>query len=66
MNYPTLIEFIKITIISLGQDLDGMVEEMASLDPESKDCKELNIEHTYISGQIMGMRYILSQTEEGQ
>lgn len=66
MNYPTLIEFIKITIISLGQDLDGMVEQMITLDPDCKDYAELNIEHTYISGQIMGMRYILSQTEEGQ
>jgi len=66
MNLETLIEFIKITIISLEQDLDGIAEEMASLDLESKDCKELDIEHTYISGQIMGMRYILSQTQEGQ
>ncbi len=66
MNLATLIEFIKITIISLEQDLDGIAEEMSSLDPASKDFAELDIEHTHISGQIMGMRYILSQTEEGQ
>ncbi len=63
MNLETLVEFIKITIISLEQDLDGIAEEMSSL---SKDFAELDVEHTHISGQIMGMRYILSQTEEGQ
>lgn len=59
MNLETLIEFIKITIISLEQDLEGMSSEMELLDPESKDCKELDFEYNYISGQIMGMRYIL-------
>jgi hypothetical protein len=66
MNLETLIEFIKITIISLEQDLDSITEAMILLDPASKDYTELDIEHTYISGQIVGMRYILSQTEEGQ
>jgi hypothetical protein len=65
MNIDYLLEFIKITIISLEQDLDGIAEEMILLDPASKDYTELDIEHTYISGQIMGMRYILSQTQEG-
>jgi hypothetical protein len=59
MNLETLIEFIKITIISLEQDLEGISSEMELLDPESKDCKELDFEYNYISGQIMGMRYIL-------
>ena len=66
MNLATLIEFIKITIISLEQDLDGIVEEMFLLDPTSKDYTDLDIERTYINGQIVGMRYILEQTEEGQ
>ena len=66
MNLETLIEFIKITIISLEQDLEGLTEEMDLLDPESKDCKDLDIEYNFISGQVAGMRYILSQTEEGQ
>jgi hypothetical protein len=63
MNLETLIEFIKITIISLEQDLEGIAEEMNMLDPESKDCKELDYEYNFISGQITGMRYILSHTE---
>jgi hypothetical protein len=65
MNLETLIEFIKITIISLEQDLEGLTEEMDLLDPESKDCKDLDIEYNFISGQVAGMRYILSQTQEG-
>jgi hypothetical protein len=65
MNLETLIEFIKITIISLEQDLEGISSEMELLDPESKDCKELDFEYNYISGQIMGMRYILRNAQEG-
>jgi hypothetical protein len=65
MNLETLIEFIKITIISLEQDLEGLAEEMDLLDPESKDCKDLDIEYNFITGQVAGMRYILSQTQEG-
>jgi hypothetical protein len=65
MNLETLIEFIKITIISLEQDLEGISSEIELLDPESKDCKELDFEYNYISGQIMGMRYILRNAQEG-
>jgi len=66
MNLETLIEFIKITIISLEQDLEGISSEMELLDPESKDCKELDFEYNYISGQIMGMKYILANAEGGE
>ena len=65
MNYEQLIHFIKITIISLEQDLEGLTEEMDLLDPESKDYKDLDIEYNFITGQVAGMRYILSQTQEG-
>ncbi len=63
MNLQTLIEFIKITIISLEQDLEGLAEEMDALDPASKDFADLDIEYNFISGQITGMRYILKQAE---
>lgn len=59
MNLQTLIEFIKITIISLEQDLEGLAEEMDLLDPASKDFADLDIEYNFISGQMTGMRYIL-------
>lgn len=61
MTLEHLIEFIKITIISLEQDLEGLVEEMDKLDPSSKDYAALDIEHTFISGQKVGMSYILRQ-----
>jgi hypothetical protein len=65
MNLETLIEFIKITIISLEQDLEGLAEQMDSLDMNSKDFADLDIEYNFISGQVTGMRYILSQAQEG-
>ena len=61
MDLQTLTEFIKITIISLEQDLEGLTEEMEALDPASKDYDDLDIEYNFISGQVTGMRYILSQ-----
>ena len=60
MDLSQLIEYIKITIISLEQDLEGLASEMDMLDPESKDCKDLDIEYNFISGQVVGMRYILN------
>ena len=61
VDLQTLTEFIKITIISLEQDLEGLTEEMEALDPASKDYDDLDIEYNFISGQVTGMRYILSQ-----
>jgi hypothetical protein len=63
MTLEHLIEFIKITIISLTQDIEGLAEEMEALDPASKDYAELDFEYNYISGQILGMRYILRHAE---
>jgi len=63
MNLETLIEFIKITIISLEQDLEGLTEQMDLLDMNSKDFADLDIEYNFISGQVTGMRYILSQAQ---
>jgi hypothetical protein len=63
VNLQTLIEFIKITIISLEQDLEGLAEQMDSLDMNSKDFADLDIEYNFISGQVTGMRYILSQAQ---
>lgn len=63
MNILQLIEYIKITIISLEQDLEGLQEEMDSLDPASKDFADLDIEYNFITGQVVGMRYILNVAE---
>jgi hypothetical protein len=59
MTLEHLIEFIKITIISLEQDLEGLAEQMDSLDMNSKDFADLDIEYNFISGQRTGMSYIL-------
>jgi hypothetical protein len=64
MTLDYLKEYIKITIIGLEQDLEGLAEEMDLLDPESKDCKDLDIEYNFISGQATGMRHILQVAEE--
>ena len=65
MTLEHLIEFIKITIISLEQDLEGLNEQMESLDPASKDFAELDIEYNFISGQATGMRHILEVAQKG-
>lgn len=62
MNLETLIEFIKITIISLEQDLERLAEQMDSLDMNSKEFADLDIEYNFISGQRTGMSYILRHT----
>jgi hypothetical protein len=65
MNLEQLIEYIKITIISLEQDLEGLNEEMESLDPASKDFADLDVEYNFISGQAVGMSHILKVAQEG-
>jgi len=37
-------EYMKIHLISLEQDLENIAQEMELLDPESKACKELDYE----------------------
>jgi hypothetical protein len=59
-----LIEYTKIHIISLEQDLENIAQEMEELDPESKACKELDFEYNHMSGQILSARYLLKTMEE--
>ena len=55
-----LIEYIKIHIISLEQDLEQISNEMEALDPASKDFNELDFEYNHMSGQLLSARHILS------
>lgn len=64
MNLEQLKEYIRITVISLEQDLEGMNEQMEAIDPESDEFKDLDIEYIYISGQIAGMKHILHVAQE--
>ena len=55
-----LIEYIKIHVISLEQDLEQVSSEMEALDPASKDYTELDFEYNHLSGQLLSARHILS------
>ena len=56
----TFIEYMKIHLISLEQDLENIAQEMELLDPESKACKELDYEYNHMAGQILNARHFLS------
>ena len=59
-----LVEYIKLHVISLEQDLENISQEMESLDPESKLSKELDFEYNHWSGQLLATRHILSVVED--
>jgi hypothetical protein len=59
-----LIEYTKLHLISLEQDLEGISSEMELLDPASKDYNELDFEYNHMSGQILSARYLLRIMEE--
>ncbi len=59
-----LLEYMKIHIISLMQDLEGLEDEMEKLDENSKDYKELDFEFNHLSGQILITRYFIKIGEE--
>jgi hypothetical protein len=59
-----LIEYIKLHVISLEQDLENISNEMESLDPASKDYNELDFEYNHMAGQILSARHLLSVAED--
>ena len=59
-----LIEYMKLHLISLEQDLENISQEMEELDPESKACKELDFEYNHMGGQILATRHLLSVAED--
>lgn len=65
MNIDYLLEYLKITVISLDQDLAGLSDEMEALDPASKDFADLDIEYNFISGQRTGMGHIIDFIQKG-
>ena len=48
----------------LDEDLRNLADEMEALDPASKDFEDLDIEYNFISGQIVGLNYVLSKMGE--
>ncbi len=59
-----LIEYMKIHLISLEQDLENISQEMEALDPESKACKELDYEYNHTAGQLLTARHFLSVADD--
>jgi hypothetical protein len=51
---------MNIHLISIEQDIEGLVSQMDMLDPESKDFKELDFEYNYLQGQAIITRHYLS------
>ena len=64
-SYKQLIEYAKIHLISLQQDSDKCVAEMAQMeDWDSDEYKDLEIEDIYLNGQMSGIRHILKYAGE--
>ena len=59
-----LVEYIKLHVISLEQDIEHISEEMEALDPASKDYNELDFEYNHCSGQLIATRHLLSVVED--
>jgi hypothetical protein len=45
----------------LNEDLRNLADEMETLDPESKACKELDFEYNFINGQVAAFNYVLTK-----
>ena len=54
------IEYMKLHLISLMQDLESLEDEMEKLDMNSKDYIELDFEFNIKSGEITATRHLLS------
>lgn len=59
-----LIEYMKIHLISLEQDLSKLSDEMEQLDMNSKDFIELDFEYNIKSGEINSTRHLLSVADD--
>lgn len=59
-----LVEYMRIHLISIEQDIEGLAEQMELLDMESKDYKELEYEYNYLSGQAIITRHYLSVADD--
>ncbi len=53
-------EYMKLHLISLMQDLEALEEQMEQLDMNSKAYVELDFEFNNVSGQITATRHLLS------
>jgi hypothetical protein len=59
-----LVEYIKLHLISLEQDLEGLSEQMEQFDEDSKDYRSMDEEYLYLSGQINATRHLMSVAKD--
>ena len=59
-----LTEYMRIHLISIEQDIEGLAEQMELLDENSKDYKELEFEYNYLQGQAIITRHYLSVADD--
>lgn len=65
MSVNSIIEYMKLHIISLEQDAERIRNEMDSIeDLNSDEYNNLDIEDIYTNGQIVATRHILEVAEE--
>ena len=62
LNY--LIEYMRIHLISIEQDIEGLAAQMELLDMNSKDWDELDFEYNYLQGQSIITRHYLSVADD--
>ncbi len=55
-----LINYMKLHLISLMQDMEALEEQMEQLDMNSKDFIELDFEFNNLSGQTIATRHLMS------
>jgi len=60
----TLIEYMKLHLISLQQDLDEVSNKMESLDENSKDFKDLDFEYNWLNGNISATLHLLGVAQQ--
>jgi hypothetical protein len=61
-NY--LLEYMKIHLVSIEQDQEGVASEMELLDENSKDYKDLEFEYNWLAGQIIATRHFIKIGED--
>ena len=61
-NY--LLEYMKVHLISIEQDQEGVAQEMEMLDENSKDYRDLEFEYNWLAGQIIATRHFIKIGEE--
>lgn len=61
-NY--LVEYMKIHLISIEQDMEDVSNQMEALDPNCKEYNELDFEYNWLSGQSIVTRHFLSVADD--